>query len=844
MMQQWDRCKQEAGDALVFFRLGDFYEAFYEDAKTMATDLGLTLTQRQSIPMCGVPAHAAEQYIDKLLAQGHKIAVAEQMESPAESKGLVARKIVRFFSPGAVVQSRLLSAQSNNFLVSLIEDSEEYAIGVIDVSTAELRLFSTKDLRDFVSEICRLRPVEILLSEEFAKKHRRWLKEISLEFPFLLNEQKSHIFYPSACQTFLENHFRKHAVDCIGPHASRAEIVAVGALIHHLKEHLYMDLSHIQKVEKEDICSFLSIDKTCLANLNILPCKEHKYSLIETMDTTRTPMGARLLRHWVKKPLISQKQIDERLDAVQELIEKQSILSNLVEMLGGIRDLERLLMRIANGQCSPQDFSSLRRSLLLAHEVGSLPPFQSALLAKNCPLLCQSLPVVEMIGAIFVEEPPHKLHEGPCFRPGYDQTLDELQQISGASKDWIANYQNTLRDELGIKTLKVGYTKAFGYYIEVSRGQAAKMPATFVRKQTLTNAERFLSDDLKEFEYKILSAEDRIKALEKMLFTQAKEQMRPHIAPLLSLAKALSLIDVLASFAETAMTHGYVRPEIVPEDRFSVRKGRHAIIERALAFAEFIPNDTEFTPEARVHLITGPNMSGKSTYIRQCALLAIMAQAGSFVPAESLILRPFDQIFSRIGAADNIAAGKSTFMLEMEETAAILHKATSSSLVLLDEIGRGTSTYDGISIAGAVAEFLAQMGAKTLFATHYKELTKLEGEIEGVKNFRVAVQEGEDAYGCGIVFLHEILPGTAPKSYALHVAHLAGMPKACLNRAERILAQLEKRGEQLAAASKEQHTPAQKIACIQELGKINLSSMTPTEVYRALQNLQQILGMS
>ena len=590
----------------------------------------------------------------------------------------------------------------------------------------------------------------------------------------------------------------------------------------------------------------MSLDKTCLKNLNILASEDQPFSLIKVLDKTKTPMGARLLRNWIKRPLLQIHAIHERHDAVEEMISRIEDSSTLGQYLQNIRDIERLIMRIASGYASPKDFASLKESLLAAKKIQSLPPFKADLLVKAYAAIQCIDQVVSIIEEAIVDEPPYKLHDAPTFRKGYHERLDQLVELRANSQAWIATYQETLRKDLGIKTIKVAYTKAFGYYIDVSKAQAKNMPSSFVRKQTLTNSERFLSPELKEFEYTILSAEEKIKALEKTLFAELKEKVQPFTTSLQSLAKAIATVDVIYAFAENASLHQYTRPSIQEEDVLLIENGRHPIIERSLGFSAFIPNDTHFSSTSRMHIITGPNMAGKSTYIRQCALLVILAQAGSFVPASRMTLSPIHEVFSRIGASDDIASGASTFMVEMQETATILQNATPKSLVILDEIGRGTSTYDGISIAWAVAEFLLQkVPAKTLFATHYRELTDLPDAISSAKNYQVAVQE--DRYG--IVFLHKIRPGKAPKSYAIHVAKLAGLPPDCLNKAEKMLKKLEdgKLEEPLSTSSTEERIDAtqlelfqkQEIFWIQEISKLSLDRMTPVEVQQKLYELQE-----
>lgn len=841
MMQQWHFCKEKAKDALLFFRLGDFYEAFYEDAEKMSKELGLTLTSRQNIPMCGVPVHSAEQYLDKLLAKGFKIALAEQMEDPRQTKGIVKRDIVRFLSPGSVMQSCILSEQSNNFFVSISAVKNTFSLAITDISTGEFRVLKTAHLRDMLSEICRLKPAEILTSISFAKEQKAFLDELLREFHYILNTQEDRIFEPRIAICYLEEHFSVDAIASLSLENSFSEISSAGALICYLKEGLYLDLSHIQTLEIDPFKQFMCLDKTCLKNLNIFPSEDQPFSLIKILDKTKTPMGARLLRKWVKRPLLSHEAIHERLQSVEELYKNVSLVEKIVSSLKTICDIERIIMRIASGFCSPKDFSSLKESLLAAQNLKKSTQCKSQLLADSLKDLEDTSNIISLIEKALVDTPPHRLHDAPTFRKGYHKELDELRALQTNSQNWIASYQETLRKDLGIKTLKVSYTKAFGYYIDVSKGQASKMPDSFVRRQTLTNSERFLSEELREFAYKILSAEEQIKAIEKTLFDELKKTLSPFTPLIQKTAKALSVIDVLQAFAENASTYGYTRPIIQKEDVLMIEQGRHPIIEQTLGFSSFIPNDTYFASDSRLHLITGPNMAGKSTYIRQSALLVVLAQIGSFVPAKSMRLKPVDQIFSRIGASDDIASGESTFMVEMKETAAILQNVTENSLVILDEIGRGTSTYDGISIAWSVAEYLIKkIPAKTLFATHYRELTEMEEKFSLVRNFQVSVKE--DIYG--IVFLHKILPGKAPKSYAIHVAKLAGMPRFCLEKAKNLLKELEEPNPEKEQTSLQMELfHKQEVAWIEELAAINMDLITPKEAHQMLYDLQEKIGL-
>lgn len=770
MMAQWEACKDKSPGALLFFRLGDFYEAFHEDAVRISKELSLTLTARQGTPMCGIPFHTAENYIDKLVAKGYKVAIAEQVEDPKSVKGLVRREVVRVVSPGTLIQSNLLVDKKNNYFASVAQIGSFYGLGALDVSTGEFRMLETEKVSELFDELYRLRPSEILVSKKFKGAHASFFSELSFGLSFVLTEQEEVRFDAKFASQELITHFGGQ------PMASAQLVgsVAVGALVSYLKQDLHLKLDHVTEVSTESLQNVMALDHSTLKNLGLID------ALLPLLDQTSTPMGARLLRDWVQKPLLSLEGIGKRQRAVTGFLGKTIVLSE-------IRDLERLMMRLQSGYGTPRDLLGLGLSMAKIEPLKiSLQPFE----AVKGYVDELTDPFSGLIVSALVETPPLRIGEGGIFRDGYNAELDRLRTLSRDSISWMNGYQQRLREETGIRTLKVGYTNAFGYYIEVSRGAGEKTPPGFQRQQTLVNSERFITEELKHFEHQVLSAEEKAKALESTLFEELRAKVVAYAPLVHKTAKAVAHIDALYALALVAFDHRWTLPTVDLSDVFEIKEGRHPVVEAVVGKASFIANDTDLNVDRQLMLITGPNMAGKSTYIRQVALLAIMAQMGSYVPAASLRIGLIDKIFSRIGASDDLARGQSTFMVEMAETANILQNATSRSLVLLDEIGRGTSTYDGIAIAWSVAEYLlTTVGkqAKTFFATHYWELTRLSSENKRAINYQVAVSETAD----GIVFLRKIIPGGTDKSYGIHVAKLAGIPYKAIKRAEEMLKQLE-----------------------------------------------------
>ena len=846
MMSQWHECKTQAGDALLFFRCGDFYEAFYEDAEVISKQIGLTLTARQAIPMCGVPFHTAEVYIDKLIAKGFKIAVAEQTETPkGGEKGLIKREIVRIVTPGTLVNSQLLADKKNNFFASIAQVGSVFGLSILDLSTSEFRAMELESEQELTDEIFRLRPSEFLVSGKFKETHPFFFKEISHVFPFLVNEKEG--LNAKIAQESLLFHFDVKNLDGFGLKGQTAAIAAAGALLLHLKEELNLSLEQIVSIQAAPLSQTMSIDRASMRNLELTESMQDgssKFTLLDLLDYTGTPMGGRLLRHWLKHPLLDCIEIGRRQKAIAAFLDGET--TQLRNLLQQIRDLERLMMKIATRYATPRDLLALGISL---HQIPlirqALSPFLAEEIQIQATLLFDAGPLSQKIRSALSDSPPMRMGEGEIFRDGYHPELDRLRALTKDSISWMARYQTVLREQTGIKTLKVGYTKAFGYYIEVSRAQTDKIPASFQRRQTLVNCERFVTEELKQFEHQVLTAEERSKALEAELYEQLRAEAASNASLIDRAAKAIAQIDALFSLAQAASHGRFVCPIVDASDQLEIIEGRHPIIEKAIGSASFIANDTVLSKDQQLMLITGPNMAGKSTYIRQVALIVILAQIGSYVPAKSARIGVVDKIFSRIGASDDLARGQSTFMVEMSETANILNNATSRSLVLLDEIGRGTSTYDGISIAWSVAEYLltaSNKQAKTLFATHYWELTRLEAEFPHAANYQTAIQE----IPSGIVFLRKIIRGGTDKSYGIHVAKLAGLPSKAIKRAEEMLLQLETKSSRKKIKLDEQlslfASPSIESSLMAELKELDPNNLTPLQAHRKLCELKEKWG--
>ncbi len=778
MMSQWYTCKQKAKDALLLFRLGDFYEAFYDDAKLLSEAVDVTLTQRQGTPMSGVPAHAAEGYIEKLVEKGFLVAIAEQMEDPKTVKGIVKREVVRIVSPGTLLTS--LPENANNFFGAITQLNKTLALALLDFSTGEFHVLEFGDIKELQDELFRRSPSELLISE---RDYQTLSSSIAKDLGARITKRENWNFDHESAFRTLTGHYGVQSLDGFGLKGMTAAVTAAGTLLAYVQEELGLKTSHIKNISPDLLSSYMAIDQATQRNLELtepLHKGSANFTLLKLLDQTLTPMGARLIKSWLIHPLLSPHKIKNRQGGVEELMSHLSIRDHLHP----VRDLERLMMRVSTAGATPRDLMTLKISLQTTPQIRrSLESLQSSILKDLFLPPVDS--ITERIEKTLVDEPPLKLGEGKVIRAGVNSDLDELRDLKANSQSWIAKYQTELKEMTGIRTLKIIFSKAFGYCIEVSRGQADRMPNNFQRRQTLVNNERFISPELKAYEEKILTAEEKIQAIEARLYHELQKEIATHIDTIHGISKSIATLDALLSLALVAAKKRYTKPIIDESDAIEIEVGRHPVIESSFLDDSFIPNDTSL--KQNLVIITGPNMAGKSTYIRQVALITLMAQMGSFVPAQKVRLGIVDKIFSRIGASDNLSRGQSTFMIEMTETANILNNATPRSLVILDEIGRGTSTFDGISIAWAVAEHLLKMECKTLFATHYWELTELSENHPNVVNVHVAVQEAADR----IVFLRKIVPGSTDKSYGIHVARLAGLPSSVLKRAHEVLHKLE-----------------------------------------------------
>ena len=796
MMQQYRAAKAEIpADAVLLFRLGDFYEMFFEDAVKASAVMELTLTKRQGYPMCGFPWHQLDAQLPRLLNAGVKVAIADQMEDPKLAKGIVKRAITRIITPGTVIDSSVLKPQMSNFLTALNWEKKRCALAALDISTGEFNVTEFDELAQLESELSRLAATECLVPGSSMEKWRTDGKLPLMRGKMMFTEVDEWIFEKEFARDALLRHFKVLSLDGLGGRDLSAGIGAAAAVLHYANENLRQEISHISRLKVCKVGNFMELDAISQRNLELVEPmygSDKSVTLLGALDKTATPMGSRLLREWILRPLYDKSEIDRRLDALEVLRDDPLALSEIVETLGVVRDLERITGRLNLGNANARDLAALGSSLSI------LPGLKALLEEFDAPILkeieSQIVPqpeLVDEIKAALNDELPLVIGDGGLIRPGYHSGLDELRSAASEGKGWLANIQSREQERTGIKSLKVKYNSVFGYYIEISKSNLSLVPEDYVRKQTLVNAERFITPELKELESKILGAEEKAKALELEIFQQLRSMALQHTLEIQNTAREIAVLDVLAGLAECARERRYVRPEIVEDDRLIITGGRHPVLELNMQGESFVPNDCHLDGNNhRMMLITGPNMAGKSTYIRQTALLAIMAQIGSFIPAESAQIGLIDRIFTRVGAADDLARGQSTFMVEMVETANILNYATPRSLVILDEIGRGTSTFDGLSIAWAVAEYLhddEHCRCRTQFATHYHELTQLAEEKCGVNNYNIAVRE----YGDKIIFLRQIVPGATDRSYGIHVAQLAGLPQAVIKRAGEILGDLE-----------------------------------------------------
>ncbi len=852
MMQQYLKIKEEYPNTILFFRLGDFYEMFFEDAKLVSQELELTLTGRdcglsERAPMCGVPFHSVETYLERLIEKGYKVAICEQMTDPALAKGLVERQVTRVVTPGTVIEANMLEDRRPNYILSICFRRNMAGCAFCDVSTGEFYLYQIQDVRISLSdELARINPSEIITNNfetlvGYEPDRRRSVEKLD----------DDAYGYPVAAKC-MRAHFGK-TVDELGFGDQRAAVCAAGALLKYLTDTQKNALQHIVSAESYENQRYMALDRVALRNLELTETsrgKARKGSLLWILDRTRTSMGSRLLRSWIERPLQDAGEIQRRLDAVEEFMNNPMAADTLREYLENVYDVERLLSRIAYEAINARDCLALLATL----EV--VPLIKNCRVDFEAPLICETLdaldPVSEMaevLSRAIDEKAPLSVREGGMIAKGYNADLDELRDIAANGKDYLAGLEQSEREKTGIKTLKVGYNRVFGYYIEVTKSFYEQVPYNYVRKQTLANAERFITEELKDLENKILGAEENAIRLEYTLFSEIRERLKELLPRLQVTAQALKQLDALLSLAQIASERDYVRPTINDEGRYEILEGRHPVVEDSIGRQGFVPNDTHLDGEHRVMIITGPNMAGKSTYMRQVALIVLMAHMGSFVPAESADIALTDRIFTRIGASDDLYGGQSTFMVEMSEMATILKFATEKSLLILDEVGRGTSTFDGLSIAWAAVEHIAgeKCGARTLFATHYHELSELEGTLPGVVNYRITAKEqGED-----VIFLRKIVPGGADRSYGVAVAKLAGLPKSMIARARQIMARLEVDGQANGSIGKsilEERKGQDRqlgmldfkpMELVEEISKLDVISMTPIDALNKLFELNE-----
>ncbi len=847
MMQQYLNIKEQYPNTILFYRLGDFYEMFFDDAKLVSRELELTLTGKdcglsERAPMCGVPYHAVETYLQKLIEKGYKVAICEQMTDPATTKGLVEREVIRVVTPGTVIESNMLEDRKANYIAALCLRKNQAGCAFCDVSTGEFYLCQIGDARASLSdELARLDPSEVIVND------REALAQFEPERAAKAEVLEDERFAYAAASKVMKAHFGKSVSD-MGFDGERLAVSAAGALLSYLTQTQKNALGHILTAKPYESARYMAIDRVALRNLELLETarnKSRRGSLLWILDKTRTSMGSRLLRAWIERPLKEPAQIERRLDAIQQMIEDPMTSDGLREAFDSVYDVERLLSRIAYDAVNARDCLALTATLemipLIKEQAAA---FDAPLIRETLALLNPLTDVTDRLRRAISPDAPISVRDGGMIAEGYSAELDELRSIGSHGKEYLAGLEARERERTGIKNLKVGYNRVFGYYIEVTKSFYDQVPYDYVRKQTLANAERFITDELKTLESKILGAEENAMRLEYSLFCELREMLKRKLAELQSTVAGLKTMDVLLALAKAASEYGYVRPSINEEGRYHIENGRHPVVEDSIGRERFVPNDTALTQDERVMIITGPNMAGKSTYMRQVALIVLMAHMGSFVPATAADIAITDRIFTRIGASDDLYGGQSTFMVEMSEMATILKFATPRSLLILDEVGRGTSTFDGLSIAWAAVEYIAseKCGARTLFATHYHELSELEGQLPGVVNFRITAKEqGED-----VIFLRKIVRGGADRSYGVSVARLAGLPKSLIARARQIMARLEvddqTRGN-LGQNILDEHKAKDRqlgmmdfapMALVQEIAALDVVSMTPIDALNKL----------
>ena len=856
MMKHYLQMKEEYSDCIVFYRLGDFYEMFFDDAKTASRELELTLTgkdcgQEERAPMCGIPFHAAESYIARLIEKGYKVAICEQLEDPKTAKGIVKRDVIRVVTPGTVIESNMLDEKKNNYIMSIYKKGIYFGLAVCDVTTGEFLSTKIEDNNNFallLDEISKYNPAEIIVNKMLFNCKEE-IDEIKLRFKAYINCFDEEMFKKDAehlIESYNLTDDNEKKIEDINERT--LQIPAINGLLDYLNQTQKIKLEHINIIKMYSTSKYMSLNITSRRNLELtekMNNKGKKGTLLWVLDKTYTSMGGRLLRKWINEPLIDVIEINKRLNAVEELKDNLIFRGDITDCLKRIYDIERLVGKIAYGNTNARDMISLKNSLKqLPYLKNILGASKSELLQNLYINLDELTDIHDLIEKAIVEDPPIAITEGGIIKLGYNEEVDELKNATTQGKNWLIELEAKEKEETGIKNLKVGFNKVFGYYFEVTKSYLNQVPDRYIRKQTLANCERYITEELNDLESKILGAEGKVVDLEYKLFIEIRSKIAVNIERLQKASNIVSILDVLTSFAIVAEDLNYIKPEVDEEGIIDIKGGRHPVIEKMLPEGSFIDNDTYLDDKTdRLSIITGPNMAGKSTYMRQVALITLMAQIGCFVPASSAKIGVVDKIFTRVGASDDLSMGQSTFMVEMMEVAEILREATEKSLVILDEIGRGTSTYDGLSIAWAVVEYIAnkeKCGAKTLFATHYHELTELEAQIEGVRNYSIAVKEkGED-----VIFLRKIVKGGTDESYGVHVAKLAGVPKEVTKRANEILRGLERKNilgkknlekENKKVATGQLDMYNYKLAELaHEIDKINLNELTPIDALNIL----------
>ena len=871
MMQQYVETKEQYSDCILFYRLGDFYEMFFDDAITASRELEITLTGKncgleERAPMCGVPYHAVDSYLSRLVAKGYKVAICEQMEDPATAKGLVKREVVRIVTPGTTVDPQALDETKNNYIMCVAYIGDSYGVSVADVTTGEYFVTEIGDSGQLFDEITHLMPSELICNEAFYMSGMD-LDDLKGRLGITIYALDSWYFDDAICRRTLKEHFRVSSMEGLGIGDFDCGVIGAGALLVYLKETQKTDLVQLSHLTRYVTGKYMVLDSSTRRNLELsetLREKQKRGSLLWVLDKTKTAMGARMLRKQLEQPLIDKRQIEMRLDAVEELLDNAICREEMREYLTPVYDLERLLSKITYKSANPRDLTAFHSSLsMLPHIRCILEEMRSPLLREILGEMDALEDICDLIGRAICEDPPLAMKEGGIIREGYSEEVDRLRNAKTEGKDWLAKLEEEEREKTGIKNLRIKYNKVFGYYLEVTNSFKDLVPEYYTRKQTLANAERYITPRLKELEDTILGAEDKLYALEYELYCEVRDTIGQEVVRIQNTAKAVAQLDMLASLAVVAERNRYVRPKINEKGVINIKDGRHPVVEQMIPNDMFIANDTYLDDRKdRVAIITGPNMAGKSTYMRQTALIVLMAQVGSFVPAASADIGIVDRIFTRVGASDDLASGQSTFMVEMTEVANILRNATRHSLLILDEIGRGTSTFDGLSIAWAVVEHISNtrlLGAKTLFATHYHELTELEGKIDNVHNYCIAVKEkGDD-----IVFLRKIVKGGADRSYGIQVAKLAGVPDPVIERAKEIAEELSyaditTRVKDIASGGKETKKKTKKYDevdmaqmslfdtvrdddVLEEIKNLDVSHLTPIDALNTLYQLQNKL---